>query len=331
MSHATWGFNGPSVEEPGIVDIIATTNNTSVTLNLRGGASIQTGGGLNNATGSNTVTLNAGDVLQVASAQDAPQPGYGSDMSGSTITASAPVEVLGGSDCTFIPANQWACDHIEEINFPLETLRNDYLVTLPYNVNAPQSAGSPPWGRQFVKVVGTANGTTLTADPPQGGLPASIGAGQVVWLESTTNFHLTSNHPVMVGQFMESTYNFGTACVNSFAGSGPQDCGDPAMSLAVATPQFRTSYQFIAPPSYSENWVNVIAPNGATVTVDGTTVTGFSAIGSSSGYSVAHFPLCTGGCSGVHSATSSSPFGIEVYGYGVYTSYMYPGGLNLNR
>jgi hypothetical protein len=248
------------------------------------------------------------------------------------MTASAPVLVLGGSDCTFMPANQWACDHLEQINFPLETLRNDYLVTLPYNVNAPQSAGSPPWGRQFVKIVGTAAGTTLAADPPQAGLTSPINAGQVVWFETTQHFHLTSSKPVIVGQFMESEYNFGTACVNSSAGTGPQDCGDPAMSMAIATPQFRDSYQFIAPPSYAENWVNVIAPNGATVKVDGNTVTGYAPIGSASGYQVAHVSLCTGGtCTGVHSATSTSPFGIEVYGYGVYTSYMYPGGLNLNR
>jgi hypothetical protein len=100
--------------------------------------------------------------------------------------------------------------------------------------------------------------------------------------------------------------------------------------MAVATPQFRTGYQFIAPPSYSENWVNVIAPTGAAVTVDGATVSGFTAIGAS-GYSVARVSLCTGSCSGVHTASGASPFGIEVYGYGVYTSYMYPGGLNLTR
>ncbi|HTQ43408.1 MAG TPA: IgGFc-binding protein [Polyangiaceae bacterium] len=331
MGHPTWGYNSPSVEEPGTLAIVGTQANTQVTVNLRAGQSISTGGGVNNATGSNTVTIGAGDVLQIQSAQNAPQPGYGSDVSGSTVTASAPVEVFGGSDCTFIPATQWACDHIEEINFPLETLRNDYLVTLPYNVNAPQSAGSPSWGRQFVKIVGTANGTTLAADPPQAGLTSPINAGQVVYIEATTHFHLTSNNPVIVGQYMESTYQFGTACVNSAAGSGPQDCGDPAMSLAVATPQFRTSYQFIAPPSYSENWVNVIAPNGATVKVDGNTVSGYVGIGSASGYQVAHVSLCSGGCSGVHTATSTVPFGIEVYGYGVYTSYMYPGGLNLTR
>ncbi len=36
-----------------------------------------------------------------------------------------------------------------------------------------------------------------------------------------------------------------------------------------------------------------------------------------------------GPASSVHTATGNQPFGIEVYGYGYFTSYMYPGGLDL--
>jgi hypothetical protein len=97
------------------------------------------------------------------------------------------------------------------------------------------------------------------------------------------------------------------------------------------------SYPFTSPPNYYENWANVIAPVGATVTVtdapyDHTVTTG-AAIGAS-GYYVANVPLCANnlaGCTGNHSASSASPFGVQVYGYGKDTSYMYPGGLNLNR
>jgi hypothetical protein len=32
---------------------------------------------------------------------------------------------------------------------------------------------------------------------------------------------------------------------------------------------------------------------------------------------------------GNHTANGDQPFGISVYGYGQYTSYWYPGGLNL--
>lgn len=33
---------------------------------------------------------------------------------------------------------------------------------------------------------------------------------------------------------------------------------------------------------------------------------------------------------GDHLLTSPQPFGVQVYGYGQYTSYWYPGGLNLD-
>jgi hypothetical protein len=134
---------------------------------------------------------------------------------------------------------------------------------------------------------------------------------------------------------MEGQENFGPACnVTSPAG---QSCGDPAETLTVPTTQFRSSYPFTSPANYFENWVNVIAPTGATVTVTDTpsnhTITTGSVIGTS-GYYVAHVQLCAdnlAGCTGNHSATSTSAFGIQVYGYGSATSYSYPGGLNLTR
>ena len=53
----------------------------------------------------------------------------------------------------------------------------------------------------------------------------------------------------------------------------------------------------------------------------------FIAIGKS-GYGVARVQLSNAG-SGDHTITSDVPVGISVYGYGVYTSYWYPGGLDL--
>ncbi len=122
---------------------------------------------------------------------------------------------------------------------------------------------------------------------------------------------------------MEGENNFNTAAT----------AGDPALSVAIATAQFRKDYQFIAPQSYAQNWVNVIAPSGATITVDGNQVplNSFVAIGAS-GYGVAKVSLCANNsCNGVHKASGNQPFGIQVYGYGSYTSYWYPGGLNLTR
>jgi hypothetical protein len=314
VAGATWYFAPGGHQYPGNVDVVATVDGTQVTYAAPGGNPIQAGGGL--ATTGGTVTLNHGDVLHIAAAGNASSSAFGSDQSGALVTATQPVEVFGGADCTYMPATVPACDHIEEINFPVETLRNDYLVTLPNNSN-----GSP---QQYVKVVGTQNGTTLTYDPAVSGAPSTLSAGQTVFFKATQHFRVTASQPIFVGQFMASENNFNTS----------DTAGDPAMSAAVATAQFRSTYQFVAPANYMQNWVNVIAPTGAQVTIDGSAVGGFHPIGSSSGYGVAYVQLCGGnaaGCSGVHNASGNAPFGIEVYGYGSYTSYMYPGGLNLTR
>ncbi len=42
---------------------------------------------------------------------------------------------------------------------------------------------------------------------------------------------------------MESQNNFGATCFNSF--DNALNCGDPAESIAVATAQFRSLYQFV--------------------------------------------------------------------------------------
>jgi hypothetical protein len=319
----------------GTIAIVGTVAGTSVTVTPPS-AAFQAGAGLTASGG--TVTLGAGDVLQIGTALNGSSGVYGTDPSGTLVKATAPVEVFGGSDCTFIPAAVGYCDHIEQIQFPIETLGTDYLVTVPYNDNdvAPNmSPADTGHGRQYVKIIGTVASTTLTYDGITGE-PASVGAGGVVFFQATNNFHVTASNPIEVAQFMESEDNFGAACDGVVAPAG-QTCGDPAMSQAVATAQFRTSYGFSAPANYYENYANIIAPTGATVTVTDTpsnhTVTTGTAIGAS-GYYVAHVSLCANsltGCTGNHTATSSSAFGIEVYGYGSYTSYMYPGGLNLTR
>jgi hypothetical protein len=111
------------------------------------------------------------------------------------------------------------------------------------------------------------------------------------------------------------------------------------MSMAVGTSQFRNSYSFTAPNNYYINWATIIAPSGNSVTVDSTTIASgsFTAIGTS-GYGYYHYKICDNGgsptctsSSSNHTASSSVAFGIQVYGYGSYTSYWYPGGLNLTR
>jgi hypothetical protein len=315
----TWRFSS-GTQYPGLVTIVGTENGTQVQFTAPASGPVQAGAGIA-ATGTSTVTLNRGDVLQIGSALNAPGSNtYGSDPTGATVVADKPVEVFGGSACTFTPANVGYCDHTEEIQFPTETLRSDYLVVPPNNVS--NMSVSP---RHFVKIVATAPNTTLTYDPPQSGAPTTLAtAGAFGQFLSTQAFRVTANNPIVVATYMLGQDNFSTSS---------NVAGDPSLGMGVATAQYRTDYRFFAPPNYMQNWVTVVAPMNATVTVDGVAVGALTAIGAS-GYGFRYVSLCANnamGCTGVHAASGSAPFGIQVYGYGSYTSYMYPGGLDLKR
>jgi hypothetical protein len=296
----------------GFVAVTAMEDGTTVTL-AKGplGGTVKPGVAGIDTNGNGTVTLNRGDVIEVVT-NGTGAPVDPSDVTGALVTSNKPVQVIGGHQCTNVPANVGYCDHLEESMFPLETLAKDYLITAPLipNGNVPKA--------QFVRVIATAANTTLTYEPAQPGFPTSIAAaGGWVELPATVNsFRVSGSAPILVAQYMQG----------QDAGGGS---GDPAMALAVATFQYRTSYLFHAPMNYEKNFVNVTAPTGATVQLDGTNIAAnqFTAIGAT-GFSVARIQLPnTNG--GNHTITSASQVGITVYGYGQYTSYWYPGGLDL--
>ena len=43
--------------------------------------------------------------------------------------------------------------------------------------------------------------------------------------------------------------------------------GDPSECPAIPIAQYRSSYSFLAPSSYAQNWIDVVAPTGATIVV----------------------------------------------------------------
>jgi hypothetical protein len=171
----------------------------------------------------------------------------------------------------------------------------------------------------LVRVISGRDGNMITFDPPSVSGPRTLNRGQVMEIEATQSFRVTGTEALMVGQFVvgQDYAGYGT--------SGEMGQGDPAMSLGIPTEQFRTSYTFLAPSTYPTNYVNVTAPAGVTVLLDGNPVSGFQAVGGT-GFQVAQVSVRAG----QHTITSDQPFGIVVYGYGTYTSYMYPGGLDLN-
>jgi hypothetical protein len=266
------------------------------------------------ADGTGTVTLNSGDVMEIVTNGGVSQSDP-NDVTGTLVTADKPVQVIAGHQCTYIPDNVGYCDHLEETMFPFETLSTEYIVTDAF---IPQGNNPPIPKVEMVRIVATADNTSLSYDPPKAGAPATIAkaGGWVEIANDSGDFVVIASAPVLVAQYMEGQAAGGNT-------------GDPSESVAVPKAQYRTSYLFHAPTNYEANFVNVVAPGGASVMLDGAAVGGFVPIGNS-GFSVARVVLSNAG-TGDHAITGSAPFGISVYGYGQYTSYWYPGGSNLVR
>lgn len=110
----TWEHS-PFSQYRGFAAVAATEDGTTVTFT----SSTQTADGVPGAVppgGTITVTLDRGDVVQVLSGASASD-----DLTGTSISASAAVATFRGHDCTCMPLDQAACDHLEEMAFPVET------------------------------------------------------------------------------------------------------------------------------------------------------------------------------------------------------------------
>lgn len=298
-------FQHISTTNPSELAITAMKDNTTVMFTPKASSAAAQGAPAFTAGSTQPVTLNAGDVLEVAS--------FDGDYTGSLIDADKPVQLISGHFCADVPETVGYCDHLEESMFPVDTLGTQYVI------NAPAVTSLPNGKVQFIRVIATGTNTTLTYDPPQAGAPTTIAQpGDFIEIQGNLNsFQITADQKVLVAQYMEG----------QDAGGGT---GDPAMTLAVPVEQFRTEYLFHAPTNYESNYVDVTAPVGATVMLDGAPLV-FAPIGTT-GYALSRvYPLGAGpNNDGNHQIQGTMAFGITVYGYGQYTSYWYPGGLDLN-
>lgn len=307
---------------PTYAAVTATQPNTQV--EIRANGRIMAGGGVPamNAGETATVTLQQGDVLQLVGGN-----GVGDDLSGTLIFASNAVQVITGMPCRNIPSDKFACDHIEESVFPAETLGKEYVVTVPA---APHGQGAPAVGHA-VRIVGNVDGTTLHFDPPINAPgvtngQATVNAGQVLDLgQQNGDFKVWSDQ----SEFIVATFMLGAEIIdpspNPF--TPYESKGDPSQSLLAAIEQFRSLYVFLAPQDYDVNFVNIVGPSDAGVNLDGVDIPPewYVPIGGT-GLGVVRFQLAP---TGTHRLQSAKPVGIQVYGYGSYTTYQYPGGLNL--
>jgi hypothetical protein len=104
---------------------------------------------------------------------------------------------------------------------------------------------------------------------------------------------------------------------------------DPSQSIAVPTEQFRRRYVFLAPDDYLVSYADVIAPAGTVVKLDGRIAETTRDTFECSGFELLRIWLDSSQ-GGIHVLEGSLPIGVQVVGHASYTSYQYPGGLNVS-
>jgi len=317
----------------GYVTLVGTADGT--TANVTVPVATLAGGGIPalGAGATTTLSLNEGDVAQIAASNE-----Y-EDLTGVYIESSAPVAVFGGCECADVPLGcSWCrnyagaavsqchwCDHIEEQMFPLTTWGSNYIAArVPV-----RSAGGVE--ASFWRVIASEAATTVnisfpagtTFRSPSGMPPFSMGAGQVISFEMAGTHAapgdavISADHPILVVQYIE-----GQECTDRGAGDG----GDPAMILMVPVEQYLDEYIFLTPNTYAEDYLTVIKPTTAVITLDGAVMTA-TPTPVTAGWEI--YRVLVG--DGVHAITGTEPFGIVNVGYSPYVSYGYMGGLALER
>ncbi|HEY1697906.1 MAG TPA: IgGFc-binding protein [Polyangiaceae bacterium] len=263
-----------------------------------------------------TFTLNKGQLLQFA------QLG---DLSGSPIQASAPVGVWGGHYCMNLPTQTTsACDAAHQQIPPVKAAGNEY-VAVRYRSRT-GSDESVPW-----RIMGFVAGTTLTYDPPQTGAPPTLGVGQVVEFEAPGPFDVKSQdaqHPFYLAAHMTG---------GELAGG----LGDPETVNVTPPAQYLAKYVFFTDPTYSDTNLVLVQGKDATGAYPPvmleclpSALTGWQPVGAS-GYQYTRIDVQlsgapVGGCdNGLHTITSTAPFGITVWGFDQYVSYAYPAGASV--
>ena len=197
------------------------------------------------------------------------------DLTGTRIRADVPIQVIGGHDCALVPFDRFACDQLQTSAWPTGRLGSRYIVsrTTPFT-DEPNIA----------RVVATEPGTsTITVTPPVAG-PFMLARGEVAEFEIRENVELSSSGPFAAAQYTVGGRYDGITSV----GGG----GDPSLVALVPASGFAAAATFGAPADFV-NRVGIVAPVGATVTLDGSLVTGLTTI-PGTGFQSVHVSIAPG-------------------------------------
>jgi hypothetical protein len=324
---------------PGFVSVVGTAANTQVTVFLRGDIEGSADGSIAAARAGArvSVTLGAGDVLQLVGAHEGPcadpvedrqtgstfcRPSLSDDLSGTRVEASAPVAVFAGNDCALVPFDRYACDHVEEQMPPLETLGSRYVVSRARPNQATRSPSSPAGEPTLVRVIAAYDNTDLRVLPDGVQAPMRMRTGEVVSFFTTRNVEVVGTRPLLVASVL-----VGADYIPDPSPNARTNRGDPSMSVEMPLEQWRAIQDVYVPFRFSPSVLDIAASSSTRVLVDGNPL---MAVPDTSlpGRAVWQVEV-TPGLHRVSGVGAQDVVGLRLYGYAPFTSYMARGGGDL--
>ncbi|HEY8432877.1 MAG TPA: IgGFc-binding protein, partial [Sandaracinaceae bacterium] len=247
------------------------------------------------------IDLHGGDVLQLVSLEGS--------LAGTEIEGDAPLLVVAGADCANVPAASPACDHLEETMPPIESWGRSVVAAAPRSVE-----GEP----SVLRVMSGADGNVITMTGLPG--PIRLDRGETFEVLTEEDALVEGTGPLLVTQYLVGALYFDRAIPRRDATT----VGDPSMGVATSLEQLRTSYAFVVPSTFDRNTAAIVAHADDEVRLDGSPIASWDAVGSSP-WRVARVPIA----GGAHVLTSRSGAGLSLYGVAPFTSYLLPGGLDV--
>ncbi|MEZ4268209.1 MAG: IgGFc-binding protein [Myxococcota bacterium] len=307
--------NGGGAVLRGFATVVATQEGQTV-VTVRPAAPVVAGGGI----GALEVGSQYLFVLEQGQALNLESDGEeGVDLTGTYIKADKKISVIGGHECANVPLGVNACDHLESQLFPVETWANDYVAD---NFEPRSVSQVDIW-----RVMAGGNEVTVQTIPPVKGYEKfKLQRGGWIQFATSESFVVKADGPVMVGHFLTGSSYPGAevVCLNTGVGSDTA-IGDPAFTLAIPTKRYLREYAVLTPTGYMEDYLNIIAPPSAKITIDGQPLTAPLVPIPGTSFAVARTVVQPG----VHSVKGDQVFGLTAYGYDCDVSYAYPGGLKL--
>lgn len=265
-----------------------------------------------------TEVLNRGQVVQYQAvlAEDADN----FDFTGTYITSSKPIGVVGGSQCPNIPPEYTYCDHVCDMIPPIRTWAQTYA-TVPF--------ANRKGGDSFL-IISSKVGQTIYRN---NAVFCVLGKRFERFFrpDITDASYFTSDAPFLCVQYINST-TFVDDQGNDNAG-----IGDPAMVVVNSIEQFTPEVVFQTPTIPAgqggfSNYSNVVVHDSAIAktTFDGQAIAQYKATNRMkipySEYTAFRIRSLT---QGTHVVKSDSGVGVYVYGYGSYDSYAWSGALGI--